>query len=226
MSKIKEKEFLEMIDKKYIQENKYKNDLCKLYYRYFTKFKDDTLYGHFTLKQMENGTLDNSVIIQYFKRFRKIVHKWLYGKKNSWKDGKSISYVIGIENGGSGKHLHGHVIFAGHGLSRICRMCVKNVFEEVGKYAGMVRVWRYDFRLGAKRGFFYLAKHQIKRNNIIDFLDKGGDNRTGVPGTVVPLPASVLVLEEKFKKEGIELEEPLLCYKVCRKWEKSKRKKE
>jgi hypothetical protein len=223
---MREKKFLEMIDKKYIQENEYKNNLCKFYYDYFKKFRDDTLYGHFTLKQIEDGTLNTSVLLQYFKRFRKILHKWLYGKKNSWKkDGKAISYVIGIEHGQSGKHLHGHVIFAGQGLSRICRMCIKNIFEEVGKYAGMVRVWRYDFRLGAKRGFFYLSKHQIKKNNIIDFLNKGGNNRTGVPGTVVPLPASVLVLEEEFRKVGIELEEPLLCYKVCRKWEKSKKGK-
>jgi hypothetical protein len=224
MSKIKEEKFLEMIDKIYFEKKMYKNKLCNFYYNYFKKYKNDVLYGHFTLKQIEDGVLNPSVIVQYFKRFRKILHKWLYGKKNSWKNGEAISYVIGIEHGQSGKHLHGHVIFAGNGLSRICRMCIKNVFEEVGKYAGMVRVWKYDFTLGAKRGFFYLAKHQIKQNNIIDFLVyKGGHNGAGALGTVVPLPASVLVWEEKFRRAGIELEEPIVCYKVCKKWEKKKK---
>jgi hypothetical protein len=217
---MKEKEFLEMIDKRYIENKEYKNGLCQFYYQFFKKYKNDTLYGHFTLKEAD-FTLSPNVLLQYFKRFRKILHKWLYGKKNSWKIKKSISFVIGIEYGQTGKHLHGHVIFAGPRLSQLCRMCIKNLFELMGEYAGMVRVWRYDFELGAKKGFFYLAKHQIKENNIVDFLDKGGKTETGVS-----IPTSVLDLVDEFKRQGIELEkQPLLCYKVCRRWEKIKGKK-
>jgi len=207
-----ESQYLQTIDKLYFKEKEYIKALTNFYLNFFKNFPDDTLYGHFTLKQLEKGKIHYFLLLRYFRRLRKWLHMLLYGKKNSWKIGKAISYVIGFEQGQSGRHTHCHVIFAGENLGQICRMCIKNMFEFCGWYAGMCRIWKYDFNLGKKRGFFYLAKHQIKEKNIIDFFVNDivrGQNRCGPSDSVL----------EMFEKAGIELEGPIVCYGYCKVWE-------
>jgi len=163
------------------------NEAVREYSSWVANFHWDW-YGHFTFsyeipsfkKKWEiSKWVDeeiNKISIEYarkmFKRWRRILCQEIWGKHFERK-GFGLSYVVGIENEESNIHLHA-LIGNNFGIDlnkMVCRMCAKILWEGVGLRTGMARLENFDYtRFKKEQTAFYLAKHQIKQNNIFDFF--------------------------------------------------------
>jgi len=162
-------------------------DLSKVYAEWMSRIPW-TFYGHFTTLDTLKGSpkytdkwkdigvkpgikIPDSMIIRYWKRVIRQVSIDLYGKRYIRKH-KGISWVMGIETNQAGYHKHIHVVMFGEGLWRYHRNCIRGLWESAGLRTGMSRLEGYNWDKYNKRGLFYSVKHQVKWNNVVEFIIK------------------------------------------------------
>jgi len=163
------------------------SETIKVYSEWASQFKWDW-YCHFTFsneipafKQGWNSAkwavkevkrIDTEYAVKMFRRWRRRICEEIWGKHFRDK-GFGLSYILGIENIDENIHIHA-VVGNNYGIDLnklICRMCAKGMWELIGLRTGMCRIENFDYtRFKTHQSIFYLVKHQIKQQNIREFI--------------------------------------------------------
>lgn len=131
--------------------------------------------------------IDDMYLETKLRQFMKKLRVMVYGKKG-FRKGYGFCWIAGFERGEQTGNEHIHLIIGNpYGLDFnkiVCRMCIKNLWEEMGVRTGMARVESFDYKkYETKKSIFYLCKHQIKGGNVVDFFPiPHGFNRSEYSG--------------------------------------------